>query len=190
MPYLIFYQKERQLFQEAFQTTVSDGDIQFIANKIVRHFKISSRNIQIDIYGYRNAMAYYNYIRLPHNPSFGFICHELAHIHQRRKDGNTKHTKKLMTIIKRFVNYCTRQNFWKAELEKRNQPKPKITKQQILQKKLRNEHKMIKKMKTRIKRLQTCLKKRQKREKRYNKKLRMIVGHSHEMPLAQQEADI
>lgn len=172
MPWLKFYAEERKRFPEAFQRKVADKHVQLIVNKLVRHFKISNHTVGVDFYGNRAGHAYYRYLTLPHNPSFGLICHELAHILHMRKHGKSRHNKKLMQIIKRLVNYCKKKGYWQAEIQRRNKPKPKPTKLHVLQKKLAKEQKAVKRISTRIKRLKTYLKKHQKRERYYQKQIK------------------
>lgn len=122
MPWLKFYEKERQQYPEAFTHKVSDEGAKIIVKKLKRHFKI------IRLYGLRfygnsgSGSAYPNgYIRLSHNPSVGMICHEVAHLFNKRKYGNWNHNKKLMRTIKRMVNYCKRKNYWQEEIARRTE---------------------------------------------------------------------
>jgi len=120
-----FYLVERQLFPQAFETKVSDAGARIIVSKLLRHFfnrKLvrpnkwgTLREVHLRFRGNGGGSAGYNHIRLPHNPSLGILCHEVAHLKHLR------HTKKMMIYIKRLLRYCEKHNYWKEEIERRTQ---------------------------------------------------------------------
>jgi len=181
MVWLKFYQKERELFPEAFKEKVKDKNVQLIVNKLCRHFKLGK--IKVSFYGNRVAHAYWWDITFPHNPSFGVICHEIAHIFNRTRGLNNGHNKKLMRTIKRLVNYCKKKNYWREERERHNQVKPESSKLDILKRKLskskkqvKQTEKKLKQAKIRVRRLRTALHKHKKRVKYYNRLIQLEQG--------------
>jgi len=182
MPYLKFYQKERKLFPEEAIMRVSDKRAEIIFRKLERHF-IDSRRYPFGLRFYGNGGGSCGSwgIRLPHNPTILFICHELSHRIHQIKYGSTKrhHTKKLMTIIKRLITYCQKKNYWKEEIERRMTPKPEPlpklepTKLQIMEAKLGKETLAVKRMKERIKATQRKMENQEERLKKHER----LVGY-------------
>jgi hypothetical protein len=122
MPWLKFYRKERERFPEAFKIKVSDKDAVKIVNKLCRHFKIRrykglgkwEYKVGVRFWGNGGARAFvsWKFIHLPHNPSIGIICHELAHIYNHIRYNNHHHNKRLMRTIERMINYCKKKKYW------------------------------------------------------------------------------
>lgn len=108
---LKFYLQERQLFPEAFSTKVSDDLARKIVKKLIRHFygRKASSCPSVRFYGHKQSGALGWGMRLSHNPSIGLICHEVAHMRVSR------HSKKLMRLIKKMVKYCKKKNYWEEE---------------------------------------------------------------------------
>jgi hypothetical protein len=112
---LSFYQKERQVFHDEFKLTVCDKKAEKIVKKIARHFGFK---VSVSFYGNLCSRAFIltHRIRLRHNPSVGEICHELAHIYNAQfKTEKHYHTKRLLRIMTRMINYCRKKNFWNDE---------------------------------------------------------------------------
>jgi len=158
--YLNFYREERKLYERAFETELCGDDTRFVGRKIIKHFKIDC--YWINVVSVRNGHAYSHAISLPRRTDFGMLCHELAHVWEKQKYGKTEHRKRLMKLIGRIVRYCEKKNYWKAELDKRHQPKPpkpKPTKQEIREKKIEKTMEKIKRYERKIKMYSTKLKK-------------------------------
>jgi len=111
---LKFYEKEREIFKEEFNTFLSDEEAVVIISKLARHFKlwrITNTIVpayRIKFYGTKQrASVGYNdrVIRIPHNPSLGLIIHELAHIVHGKKYDKWSHDKKLLKIMEKMLNY-------------------------------------------------------------------------------------
>lgn len=111
---LAFYQKEYQLFPEAYSTKVSDKNAIKIVQKLLKHFgkKRMSKTIHVRFWGNRQSgSSSWNEIRLSHNPSVGLICHEVGHKFVSR------HSKKLMRFMKKAIRYCNKMNYWEMTLK-------------------------------------------------------------------------
>ena len=112
--HLKFYFVEKQLFREEYDIKVTDKEAVKICKKLARHFKFYISKIRF--YGYKRGFVNaYGIIRLPHNPSIGIICHECAHLLEYEKYHNFRHNKKLLNIMKRFINYCRKKNYWRKK---------------------------------------------------------------------------
>lgn len=176
MTYLKFYDKEREEFREAYDERVTDSQAEFIAFKLAKHFGLGG--ISVNFRGTSSGRGNIYGITLPHNPSVGFICHELAHTYRISRFSDKKHhTKKLMTVIRRFNNYAKKKNYWKEEYERKNAPKPvkpEPTKTQLIEAKISNADEHIRECETKLKRTATILKKWQRRKKTYTTQLTKI----------------
>lgn len=156
MARLVFYQKDWEEHAEAFKRNINgDSDIQFIGRKLMRHFKIRCKIQSGGMRGGRAWIANWGYstIRVPRECAFGILCHELAHVWQHEREGKTKHNKNLMKLIRRLNRYCEKRDYWKVELEKRNEPKaekPEPTADEIRQGKIEKRRQQIKKYERKI----------------------------------------
>ena len=119
MVWLKFYTKERERFPEAFNCVVSDEEAHAVVKKLKRHFKVPLLWVKFWSRKRQTGHAKELGVCLPHNPSIGVICHELAHIHNKHKYGNWRHDKKLMTTLAQFVRYCQKKNYWQQEPRRR-----------------------------------------------------------------------
>lgn len=138
--YPIFYNKK-----------IDSKDLQFIADKIARHFKLSKKP-DISIFNYRGsrALKYDNYIKLSmkYGLDFGTLCHELNHFFcwneqdKQRFSGKPikriRHgTKKWNRNLQKLFRYCQKKNFWEQEIVRRNEPipaKPELTHEELISK--------------------------------------------------------
>lgn len=115
---LKFYEKERQLFGKAYSLYTSDHNAEIIVKKLLRHFapKLPQKRwMEIRFYGNGGARAFMGWtwgIRFPHNPDFGTICHEVAHLVNYEKYGKFRHDKRLLRTIKQLLDYCEKKSFW------------------------------------------------------------------------------
>lgn len=166
MARLVFYQKEWKVHKEAYEKKiVGNDDTQFIAKKLMRHFKIRCKVISGGTQG--GGRAWINSlgstIRVPRECPFGVLCHELSHVWQHKREGKTKHNKGLARLIQRMVNYCKKKGYWETELAKRNEPKPtkpEPTAQELRAAKIERRKTQIKRIESKIGYYQTLLKKR------------------------------
>jgi hypothetical protein len=112
-----------------YKKEISCDNVQFITDKITRHFKL--QDIYVAVAGYRISRAYKfgHRIRLC-SLNFGTLCHEINHFlcwkQQDRKglDEIRHGTKKWNRNLQRLLNYCEKHNYWQEELARRNAPKP------------------------------------------------------------------
>ena len=119
---LKFYEKEQKEFGEAYHKKISGDEIRIVFKKLTRHYRINTRLE----FGSRWNGHYQGWcIKIPYNTCFGLLCHELAHAYQNQKYNVKGHNKQLMRIIRRFVNYCKKRNYWQDELQKRTEIKIK-----------------------------------------------------------------
>lgn len=115
MPRLKFYDKEADVVKSLGVNTrniiLEKNDVLVITRKLCRHFKF--REPEIKFYGTRDSGAMLgHWMRVSNNPSLYVLIHELSHIYKLEKYYDDRHTKKLMTIIKRFTKYCIKKDFW------------------------------------------------------------------------------
>jgi hypothetical protein len=102
--------------------SLDEKQVWMVTKKLCRHFKFPEPR-EIRFYGndpYRGVAFRYSYrIKLAHVTYASTLIHELAHLYRYIKEkengiiGRRSHTKKLMTVIKRFTKYCIKMNFWK-----------------------------------------------------------------------------
>lgn len=167
MARLVFYMKDWATHKEAYEKKiVGNADIHFIAKKLMRHFKIRCSVESCGrMHGGRAWVANWGYssITVPSICPFGTLCHELAHVWQFKRERKTKHNKNLMKLIKRLNRYCEKKDYWKAELEKRNEPKPEKpepTAREVRAAKMERRRKQIVYCEKKIRYYETLLKKR------------------------------
>lgn len=110
--YLKFYQKEREIFREEAQITLTNKEAKKIAYKLARHFKITLNGVYFKRGRYSFAYFRTNTLKLRNNPTILTICHELAHLYLYQRTKKAHHNKKLMRVIKRLVEYCRKKNYW------------------------------------------------------------------------------
>lgn len=135
-PYTLkFYKDENELYAEAYDKKLSSREIGIIFEKLKRHYKL-------DVWLRHNAIRNGHFrgycIDVPHNTSFGLLCHEVAHAIDYKKRGKSKHDKKLMRILGNVINYCKNKDWWQEELDRRTEIKikPQPTKEEIQKAKL------------------------------------------------------
>ena len=107
---LVFYNKERQVFKDAYTIKLSDSEAVKIAKKLTRHFKLKFGSVRF----YGNSQSgrcswWTAELRLSHNPSLGLVCHEVAHL------GEKRHSKKLMKLMGKLIRYCEKMKYWRSE---------------------------------------------------------------------------
>ena len=120
-----FYENERRILAKEHKLFVDTQEhVRQIVNKLIRHFKLK----KVDIKFAKNAKGciyriwsyyphdYSNTIIFPYNKkhkvSIAYICHEVAHHKEVCTKHKSGHTKKLLSIIKRMVKYCEKNNYW------------------------------------------------------------------------------
>lgn len=104
---------------------LSNTDAQKVANKLVRHFKLNTRQIlaNCNYPGYKTRiypkLKFSNrrhdsgichtgtwFIEVGNNPPLGVVVHEVGHL----KYG--KHNTKLLKFIGKMLNYCAKNDYW------------------------------------------------------------------------------
>jgi len=131
MANLKYYAKERERFKTESELRFTDSDSLKITKKLARHFKFSLSEVRF--WGYRSGLARsLTRIRLSHSPSLLLIAHELAHIFNKQKYGNWRHSKKLTKTVSRFLHYCAKMSYWGFIPVSKNNESERITKTQRL----------------------------------------------------------
>jgi hypothetical protein len=108
-----FYVKENAIFNKEINTLIDTKKLSTVVKKIIRRFKIKY-NISVT-FGYTGkdfAWSFINRNEIIFNKNrkldlLTFI-HEIAHFKHEEIRVCKCHTKKLITIIKRMMNYCYR----------------------------------------------------------------------------------
>lgn len=144
MAYLQYYQQERKEFPEAENQELSSKEIQIVAKKLSRHYKLG--NVDVEFTSGRNNSKGSRWrirINMDNMNNFLVVCHEMAHVYQLRKlnfkSGDRWHGKEHHKIMKRMINYCAKRNWFKEELERRTTfkaPKPEPSKDEVRAKEL------------------------------------------------------
>ena len=139
-PYrLKFYEKEiEEEHNEAHNKKLTEQEARMVFKKLCRHFKLKWVKLYFNGRRQGGITNSSGWIEVCYNPSFGLICHEIAHIIDRKKRGRSKHDKKFKRVITRVVNYCKKKNYWEEELTKRTEIKikPEPTKEELRAKKI------------------------------------------------------
>lgn len=167
------YHEERNEYKEFNDKKIDEEDVQFVTNKIARHFKI--RQLYTYAYGNRDSGRAYHFggrIRVCYNPSWLTLAHEINHFLAWQKYGingktRVRHgTKRWNRFLQKILRYIKKKNFWEQELEERKQkrieaskPKPEPTATEIRSKKIEKAEEKIKRYESKIKRYQNKLKK-------------------------------
>jgi len=133
------YHQENKDYAEFYDKPIALDDLQFISDKIAKHFKI--RKPTVTDYGFRSsggkAFKFGNYIKLSRScgMNFGTLCHELNHfvcwdeITDKRYSlhpiDRIRHgTKKWNRNLQKLLRYCKKKNFWQDEIARKHTPKP------------------------------------------------------------------
>jgi len=179
------YYQEDTKYAEFYSRKIALDDLQFISDKVAKHFKL--RKPIISVYGYRisRAFKFGTYIKLSrtYGLNFGTLCHELNHFVCWNEELNKKFsqhpidrirhgTKKWNRNLQKLLRYCKKKNFWQDEIARRNAPKPpkpEPTKEDITAKKLRQLEANCKRYQTKLKLYGNKLKKAQKKIARLQK---------------------
>lgn len=167
MAQLLYYQQEREQFPEEHSRHLKDAEAEIIFKKLCRHFKLGNAKLIFDNRGNHGG---YNWgkgwhIQINHSPNLLDFLHEMAHIFHcryRRKQGEHYHNKKFNRVVKRFVNYCRKKNYWQEEIIKRTAPKPpkpEPTKEEIRMRKTKKVREKFKRYESKIKLYTTKLNK-------------------------------
>lgn len=159
---LVYYCTEKTDFPEAYGKTVSVEEAEIVFQKLVRHFKLGRVWLEWTS-GRNHPMAYGDYkvkLNVDWN-NFGVLCHELAHIREKKKYGETGHFKRHRRLMKTMIVYCKRKNWFAEELTRRTAPKirPEPSKQEVRVQTIQRLEEAIKRHQSKIKRCQTLIKK-------------------------------
>lgn len=164
------YHQERDVYTEFADKKLDEEDVQFITNKIARHFKI--KQLYIKLHGNRDSGRAYRFgsrIRVAYNPSWHVVAHEINHFLIWKKSPNkrVRHgTKKWNRSLQRILKYIKKKNFWEQELLDRKQSrieasksKPEPTVTEIRSKKIEKAEAKMKRYESKIKMYQKKLQK-------------------------------
>lgn len=184
MANLVYYEKEREIFKEAFDRKMTLEEAEILFEKLCRHFKLNGIYQKVHLYwtsGSRCPKAFgTSAIKLNEDyNNFGVLCHELAHIRQRKKYGQTGHNRQHLRVMKTIVAYCKRRNWWEQELKERLAPrptKPEPTQEELIAKTIERLERNCKRYTTKIRMYGNKLRKAQKKIGRLRAKIGKIEG--------------
>lgn len=113
-PYsLVFYEKERDWFGEAYGKKLNELQVTRVFKKLKRHYKIPHWLV---INRKRSGGCCNRYrIELGKEPSLGLLIHEVAHAVDFKKR-RSRHDKKFKKVMQKVFNYCKKKNWWEKEL--------------------------------------------------------------------------
>jgi hypothetical protein len=101
MPYLRYYDMEREALREAYATVLNDTEMSYVFDRLQAHYGFRQR---LKVYGYRGGGRCSEYrILLSHHPTVGVMAHEVAHAIQYKhghEKGKGWHTKKHLAITR------------------------------------------------------------------------------------------
>ncbi len=113
---LRFYEREMAEFKEDYGIMVpTQSDVRKIVNKLTRHYKMKPIMVKFGKHTPNGGSCWRNSRLISFHReevSIGIICHEVAHQLLYDQTGRCGHTKKLMTRIKRLINYCRKMGCW------------------------------------------------------------------------------
>jgi len=116
---LLYYKKEREIFQEEFKNNMDTKKACSIINKLMRHYKLnnytwkfvgtsSSRCCSIK----RPNKSITGILKFSRTHiSIGVICHELAHAIEMTKYSRSAHAGRHMRIMTRLIKYCNKKGY-------------------------------------------------------------------------------
>ena len=109
MPWIKYYEKERQRFSREYSTKLSDDETKQVFEHLKNHYQIPHRLTIGGRHGYGRCTN--RRIRVSHDGSVGMLAHEVAHAIQmrQRKPNERWHTKRHAAIMKRICKYITNQ---------------------------------------------------------------------------------
>lgn len=184
MPHLKYYDKERQMFPDAFGNKLKNEETKYFYKRLKSHYKIQ-QDLRL---GTRGARCNRWTIELWNNPSVGVMAHEIAHAidwNNGHARGDKWHTKKHLSIMKRVIAYAMRHaDLWKDRCALKHQKamnqnqvrdekrKTKETYKKSPEGMLENLRKRQKKAITKLKRAQTNMKKIERRIGIWERKLK------------------
>ena len=108
-----FYATEREEFQTENNAHFEDTQAELICRKISRHYKIKLRAVTFRNLKCSAGLAHIDHtITFQHEPSLMVICHELAHVYQWSVNRETRHSKKLLRIMRKMLKFAKKKNYW------------------------------------------------------------------------------
>ncbi len=105
-----FTYRENEIFYKENNIFIKEENLAKIAKKIARHYKFPFNGIKfrymkksaanVDCQTYIITFDKYN------KPSLSTLLHELGHIYTSTHYNNNNHNKKLISVMRRFTDYC------------------------------------------------------------------------------------
>lgn len=140
MVHLMYYQKERIEWKDAFDKKIDSEETRIVIKKLSKHFKIRTPYINFTS-GNRisKATSYNDLILNVSYMTWGLVCHELAHSYIFQKDRQHHgHNKYHWKVMKKMIKYCENKEWFWRELARRTEVKikPEPSKQEIKAKEL------------------------------------------------------
>ncbi|CAK0770693.1 hypothetical protein CCP3SC1AL1_520002 [Gammaproteobacteria bacterium] len=140
------YHNESFVYAGIYRKKIANNNVQYLTDKITRHFKIASIRVVFHTRMTRGSASYYSRrITLPYNTNFGTLCHEINHFLCWKKfgigDNKARHgTKRWNRALQRIMKYCVGKNFWEQDLKDREKARQQRQLKEIeLNKKQREE---------------------------------------------------
>jgi membrane-anchored protein YejM (alkaline phosphatase superfamily) len=128
MPWLKYYEKERERFSKEYATKLNDNELKYAFERLKNHYHIDQELIIRGQRGHGHCWRWR--IVLSHESSVGMLAHEVAHaIQWNQKRANEKwHTKRHAAIMKQVSQYLMshidnwRIHFTEKQREERQRP--------------------------------------------------------------------
>ena len=123
MAYLKFYDKEREEFKKAYNILLDESQINKLKNKFRRKYKLDCM-VVVKRRKKRNSgrfmvlkLSFTNIqkIELAKEISLGTMIHEFAHAIEYEKYGKTKHTKRMMNIVRKVHRWVKSKDYFSLE---------------------------------------------------------------------------
>jgi len=114
---LKFYYIEHQIHAEQYSKKLTQEQCLKIHKKLIRHYDL---NVRLEFCrrrggafrGFNAIWGRSGIIFMGKEPSFGLLCHEIAHAIDYKKHGHTNHNKRLSRILKSVMAYVKKKNYW------------------------------------------------------------------------------
>ena len=119
MPWIKYYEKERQRFSGEYSIKLNDDDIKQVFELLKDHYKIRH---ELTIGGRKGyGRCTHRRIRVAHESSIGMLAHEVAHAIQmkQRRPSERWHTQRHATIMERVCQHIANHVDWKKSSARR-----------------------------------------------------------------------
>ena len=122
MAQLVYYTAEKEEFAEAYAKRIRHAEAKIVFGKFIRHFKLRGWLKFTNRVGGGKCNRS-GRICLRWQTDFGTLCHEVAHLYEYNKFGESRHAKRHKQIMARMIRYCQKKAWWADEIAIRLAPK-------------------------------------------------------------------